>query len=57
MKLTGKMERITIKGVEKGRKWVKMDDEDKKRKKEKERKEWEKGEKERIRRKMSRKDS
>jgi len=57
VKMTGRREKITIKGAEKGQKWEKMGDREKKTKKEKGRKEWEKGEKERIRRKIARKDS
>ena len=57
MKMTGRRERIAIKGAEKGQKWEKMGNGEKKTKKEKGRKEWEKGEKERIRRKIARKDS
>ena len=45
------------KTIEKGQKWEKMGNREKKTKKEKGRKEWEKGEKERIRRKIARKDS
>ena len=55
--MTGRREKITIKGAEKGQKWEKMGNREKKTKKEKGRKEWEKGEKERIRRKIVRKDS
>lgn len=46
-----------MKGAEKGQKWEKMGNREKKTKKEKGRKEWEKGEKERIRRKIACKDS
>ena len=55
--MTGRREKIAIKGAGKGQKWGKMGNREKKTKKEKGRKEWEKGEKERIRRKMTRKDS
>ena len=55
--MTGRREKIAIKGAEKGRKWEKMGNREKKTKKGKGRKEWEKGEKERIRRKTARKDS
>jgi len=57
VKMTGRREKIAIKGAEKGQKWEKMGNREKKTKKEKGRKEWEKGEKERIRRKIARKDS
>ena len=53
----GEEGKIAIKGAEKGQKWEKMGSREKKTKKEKGRKEWEKGEKERIRRKIARKDS
>ena len=55
--MTGRREKIAIKGAEKGQKWEKMGNKEKKTKKEKGRKEWGKGEKERIRRKIARKDS
>ena len=55
--MTGRREKIAIKGAGKGQKWEKMGNREKKTKKEKGRKEWEKWEKERIRRKMTRKDS
>ena len=55
--MTGKREKIAIKGAEKGQKWEKMGNREKKTKKEKRSKEWENGEKERIRRKIARKDS
>ena len=55
--MTGRRVNLTKKGADSGHKWEKMGNREKKTKKEKGRKEWEKGEKERIRRKIARKDS